>query len=52
MISAKLSLKTYHCRSALKGLSHEIDFKNFDKKFTELDLTMGRSWFLNFYGLQ
>jgi hypothetical protein len=31
----------------LKGLSHEIDFKNFDK-FTEHNLTMGRGWFLNF----
>jgi hypothetical protein len=33
---------------SLKGLSHEIDFKNFDKKFTEPGLTKGRSWFLNF----
>jgi hypothetical protein len=24
----------------LKGLSHGIDFKNFDKKFKELGLTM------------
>jgi hypothetical protein len=34
----------------LKGLSHEIDFKNLDKKFTELGLTKGRGWFLNFLG--
>jgi hypothetical protein len=34
----------------LKGLSHEIDFKNFDQKFTELGLTKGRGWFLNFLG--
>ncbi len=33
----------------LKGLSHEIDFKNFDKQFTELGLTKGRGWFLNFF---
>jgi hypothetical protein len=35
--------------TALKGLSHEIDFQNFDK-FTELGLTKGRGWFLNFLG--
>jgi hypothetical protein len=34
----------------LKGLSHEIDFKNFDQKFTELGLNKGRGWFLNFLG--
>jgi hypothetical protein len=34
---------------ALKGLSHEIDFKNVDKKFTELGLTKGFGWFLNFF---
>ena len=33
----------------LKGLSHEIDFKNFDK-FTELGLTKGRGWFFNLLG--
>ncbi len=33
----------------LKGLSHEIDFKNFDKN-TELGLTKRRGWFLNFLG--
>ncbi len=32
----------------LKGLSHEIDFKTVEKKFTELGLTKGRGWFLNF----
>ncbi len=26
----------------LKGLSHEIDFKNVDKKFTEQGLIKGR----------
>ncbi len=30
----------------LKGLSHEIDFKTFDKNL--LGLTKGRGWFLNF----
>jgi len=35
---------------ALKGLSHEIDFKNFDEKFTEPGLSKGRNWFLNFLG--
>ncbi len=33
----------------LKGLSNEIDLKNFDK-FTELGLSKGRGWFLNFMG--
>jgi hypothetical protein len=33
-----------------KGLSDEIDFKNFDKKFTELGLPKGRVWVLNFLG--
>jgi hypothetical protein len=33
----------------LKGLSHEIDF-NFNNKKTELGLTKGRGWFLNFKG--
>jgi hypothetical protein len=33
---------------ALKGLSHEIDFKTFDENFTELGLTKGRGWVLNF----
>ncbi len=33
----------------LKGLSHEIDFKNFDKKFAELGLTKGRASF-EFFG--
>ncbi len=37
-------------RSPLKGLSHEIDFKDFDKKFAELGLTMGGGWFLSFLG--
>jgi hypothetical protein len=32
----------------LKGLSHEIDLKNFDKKFTELGLTKVCGWFLKF----
>jgi hypothetical protein len=32
----------------LKGLSHEIDLKNFDTNLTELDLTKGRGCFLNF----
>jgi hypothetical protein len=30
----------------------EIDFKKFDKKFTELGLTKGRGWFLKFLGLR
>jgi hypothetical protein len=34
---------------ALSLLSHEIDLKSFDK-FTELGLTKGRGWFLNFLG--
>jgi hypothetical protein len=25
-----------------------MDFKNFEQKFTELGLTKGRGWFLNF----
>ncbi len=33
---------------SLKGLSHEIDFKNVEKKFTELGLNKGRGRFLNF----
>ncbi len=36
-------------KDALKGLSHEIDFKNFDKKLHNLAcLTKSRGWFLNF----
>ncbi len=31
----------------LKGLSHEKDFKNFDKKFPELGLNKGQGWILN-----
>ncbi len=31
-------------------MSHEIDFKKFDKKLTVLDLTKGRGWVLNFSG--
>jgi hypothetical protein len=35
----------------LKGLSHEIDFKNIDKMYsTELGITKGCGWFLNFSG--
>jgi hypothetical protein len=34
-------------KKVLKGLSHEIDFKNFDKNLV-LNLTKGRGWFLNF----
>jgi hypothetical protein len=34
----------------LKGLSHEIDLINFDKKFPELCLTKGSGWFFNFLG--
>jgi hypothetical protein len=26
-------------------MSHEIDFKNVEKKFTELGLPKGRGWF-------
>jgi hypothetical protein len=36
-------------RLSLEGLSHEIDFKNVDK-YTELSLSKGRGWFLNFLG--
>jgi hypothetical protein len=32
-------------QATLMGLSHEIDFNNFEKKFTELGLTKGRGWF-------
>ena len=32
----------------LKGLSHEIDFKHVDIKWTDLGLNKGRGWFLNF----
>ncbi len=35
-----------------KGLSHETDLKKFVKKFTELGLTKGHGWILNFLGLQ
>jgi hypothetical protein len=31
----------------LKGLFHEVDYKNFDK-FTELGLIKAQGWFLNF----
>jgi hypothetical protein len=32
-------------------LPNAIDFKNFDKIFfTEVGLTMGQGWFLNFLG--
>jgi hypothetical protein len=36
------------------GLSHEIDFKNFDKKLQNLamGITKGRGWFLKFLGAQ
>jgi hypothetical protein len=34
----------------LKGLSHEIDFKKCWQKFTELGLSKGRVWFLNYLG--
>ncbi len=34
--------------SLLKGLSHEIDFKNVDQKGPDLGLIKGRGWFLNF----
>ncbi len=34
----------------LKGLSQEKDLEKFEKKFTELGLTKGRCWFLNFLG--
>ncbi len=52
-----LTIRVYHFKFipvhrstvALQGLSHEIDFKNFDKKFTELVLTKGGGWFLNFF---
>ncbi len=38
---------------SLKGLSHEIDFKYFDKNIpTELDLSKGRGLFLNIWGLR
>ncbi len=37
-------------KAVLKGLSHEIDFKNFDKNLTELGLTKGHGWFLKFLG--
>jgi hypothetical protein len=30
------------------GLSHEIDLKNFEKKFIKPGLSNGRGWFLNF----
>jgi hypothetical protein len=52
----KFDLETNPHKGILKGLlkglslSHEIHFKNFDKKFTELDLTKGRGCFLNFVG--
>jgi hypothetical protein len=32
----------------LKGLSHEIDFKNIRQKLIELGLNKGCGWFLNF----
>jgi hypothetical protein len=43
------NLGCYLAIFTLKGLSHEIDFKNFDK-ITELGLTKGRGWFFNFLG--
>jgi hypothetical protein len=35
--------------ASLKGLSDEMDFKNFDKKFIELGITKGRGWSSNFF---
>jgi hypothetical protein len=36
------------CYLPLKGLSHEIDFDNVDKKFTDVCFNKCRSCFLNF----
>jgi hypothetical protein len=41
-LAAKKNINT----APLKGLSHEINFENFDKKFTELGLTKDRGWLL------
>jgi hypothetical protein len=42
-----------NCKSplieTLKRLSHDIDFKNFDKKITELSPKKGRGWFFKFF---
>jgi hypothetical protein len=42
--------KRQHKQNCLKGLSHEIDFKNFDKNLKKPGLTKGRSWFFIFLG--
>ncbi len=34
----------------LNGLSHEIDFKNFDKNLQNLDQLRDAAGFLNFWG--
>jgi hypothetical protein len=36
--------------ASLQGLSHEIDYKNFEHKFTELGLSKGCGWYSNFLG--
>jgi hypothetical protein len=40
--------RPYLSQQYLKGMSHEMDFKKFEKKLTELGLIMGRCWFFNF----
>jgi hypothetical protein len=30
-------------------MSHEVDFKNLEKKFTELGLTKGAGWFFEIF---
>jgi hypothetical protein len=47
MVAAALTTDTF---KTLTGLSYQIDLKNFTK-FTELSLTKGRGWFLNFVGV-
>jgi hypothetical protein len=38
------------CLSVLKGLSHEIDFKNFDRHLQKIGLSKGRGFFKFFRG--
>jgi hypothetical protein len=38
------------CQTPFKGTVSSDRFKKFRQKFTELGLTKGRGWFLNFLG--
>ncbi len=45
--SCRANLPETKIRSFLKGLSHEIDFKNVDEN-GQIVLNKGHGWFLNF----